>query len=99
MRKLIALVAVASLFVWSSPAQAQRSPYRDAWWGSFNVGPGWNSSDNLEGDRLTPVDAVEFGPLVSAEDHGVVVDEVVHGEDVRLSVDGDGEAPDVTRTQ
>ena len=47
MRKLVALVAVASLFVWSSPAQAQRSPYRDGWWGSFNIGPGWNSSDNL----------------------------------------------------
>lgn len=53
MRKLVALVAVASLFAWSSPAQGQVSPYRDGWWGSFNFGPGWNSSDNLEGERLT----------------------------------------------
>ena len=53
MRKLIAMVAVASLFAWSSPAAAQVSPYRNGWWGSVNIGPGWNSSDNLEGDRLT----------------------------------------------
>ncbi len=52
MRKLVALVAIASLFAWSNPAQAQRTPYRDGWWGSVNVGPGWNNSDVLEGKRL-----------------------------------------------
>ena len=53
MRKLVTLIAVATLLGWSSPVQAQDNPYRDGWWGSFNIGPGWNSSENLEGENLT----------------------------------------------
>ncbi len=54
MRKILAVVAVVGALGWTSPAEAQlREPYRDGWWGSVNFGPGWNSSDNLEGERLT----------------------------------------------